>query len=116
MKSLTLAAVFFFIACENSFSQISASLDQPQCYEGVGCPHQDRITQEQARDLPCDNLWLVRNTIFHQRGFCFQTARGRKEFDNRRCSANSVAELKLSEVEKANVATLEKVERGKNCQ
>jgi hypothetical protein len=53
---------------------------------------------------------------FHQRGFCFQTARGRKEFDNRRCSANSVAELKLSEVEKANVATLEKAERSKSCQ
>ena len=115
MKTPILATLFMFAACGTSFSQISASIDQPQCYEGVGCPHQDRITEEQARDLPCDNLWLVRNTIFHQRGFCFQTARGRKEFDNRRCSANSVAELKLSDVEKANVATLEKVERSKNC-
>jgi YARHG domain-containing protein len=115
MKSLPLAVMLFFAACESSFSQISATLDHPQCYENVGCPHKDRISEAQIRDLSCQNLWLVRNTIFHQRGYCFQTTRGRAEFDNSRCSASSISELKLSHVEKANVATLKKLERRKGC-
>jgi hypothetical protein len=102
-------------ACESSFAQIAADLDNPQCYEGVGCPHKDRITDAQARGLSCDNLWLVRNTIFHQRGYCFQSGRGQKEFSNSRCAVRTVTDLKLSDVEKGNVATLERIERGKGC-
>jgi hypothetical protein len=115
MKSLPLAVMLFLAACESSFSQISATLDHPQCYENVGCPHKDRISEAQIRDLSCQNLWLVRNTIFHQRGYCFQTPRGRAEFDNSRCLSNSISELKLSSVERANVAALRKLERRKGC-
>jgi YARHG domain-containing protein len=115
MKAQPLAVILFFVTCGSSFSQISATLDHPQCYENVGCPHKDRILEAQARDLSCQNLWLVRNTIFHQRGYCFQTIRGRAEFDNSRCSSTSISELRLSPVEKANVATLQKLERRKGC-
>jgi hypothetical protein len=96
--------------------RILATLDNPQCYENVGCPHKDRISEAQARELSCQNLWLVRNTIFHQRGYCFHSARGRTEFDNSRCSANSISELQLSPVEEANVEMLRKLERSKGCQ
>ncbi|MGH6875235.1 MAG: YARHG domain-containing protein [Aestuariivirgaceae bacterium] len=73
------------------------------------------MSQAQAKELSCQNLWLVRNTIFHQRGYCFRSARGRAEFDNSRCSVNSIAKLRLSLVEKANIATLRKLERSKRC-
>jgi hypothetical protein len=95
--------------------RVLATLDNPQCYENVGCPHKDRISPEKAEELSCENLWLVRNTIFHQRGYCFHTARGRAEFDNGRCSINSIAGLQLNAVERANVATLRKIEAGKGC-
>jgi YARHG domain-containing protein len=95
--------------------RILATLKNPQCYENVGCPHKDSISEEQARELSCENLWLVRNTIFHQRGYCFQSARGRAEFDNSRCSSNSIPELRLNFIERANVATLRKLERSKGC-
>ncbi len=116
MRALPLAVILFIAAGESSFSQISASLARPQCYENVGCPHKDRISEAQVRDFSCQNLWLVRNTIFHQRGYCFQTTRGRAEFDNSRCSSNSISELKLGPVEQANVATLQKLEQRKGCQ
>ena len=115
MRALPLTVILFLAAYESAFSQISASLEQPQCYEGVGCPHKDRISEVQIRDFSCENLRLVRSTIFHQRGYCFQTARGRAEFDNSRCSSNSMSELKLSPVEKANIATLQKQEKRKGC-
>jgi hypothetical protein len=115
MRALPLAVIMFFAACGSSFSQISASMDQPQCYEGVGCPHKDRISERQLRDHSCQNLWLVRNTILHQRGYCFQTKRGQTEFDNKSCSIKAISELKLSPVEKANIATLERMERRRKC-
>lgn len=115
MRVLPIAAMLLTTGSASSFAQIAASLDSPQCYEEVGCPHKDRISGAQARGLSCENLWLVRNTIFHQRGYCFQSGRGQKEFSNSRCSVNAVADLKLAGVEAANVATLERVERGKGC-
>jgi hypothetical protein len=97
-------------------AQISATLDSPQCYENIGCPHKDPISEEQIEDFSCENLWLVRNTIFHQRGYCFQTPRGRANFDNSHCLADSVSELDLSPTEMHNVSVIREMERHKNCQ
>ena len=115
MRALPAAIILLIVVCESSFAQISASLNHPQCYENVGCPHKDRISQAQARYLSCQNLWLVRNTIFHQRGYCFRTGRGRTEFDNSHCTVKSVSDLKFTAVEKRNIVTLEKIERRKGC-
>lgn len=115
MRLLFLAAVLLTLECPTVSAQIAAGMDSPQCYEGVGCPHKDAISEAQAGTLSCDNLWLVRNTIFHQRGYCFQSVRGQKEFSNARCTTRTVSELALSEVEKRNVTTLERVERRKGC-
>jgi hypothetical protein len=110
-----LAIGLLFLWFDPTQGRILATLNNPQCYENVGCPHKDHISEEQARELSCENLWLVRNTIFHQRGYCFQSARGRAEFDNSRCSSNSIPELRLNFIERANVATLRKLERSKGC-
>jgi YARHG domain len=114
MRGAAIIVAIVFANCGPSFSQIAAT--QPQCYENVGCPHKDRITDAQARDLSCENLWLVRNTIYYQHGYCFLTERGRKAFSNGRCSSNSIADLELNPVEQANVATLRRIERRKGCQ
>lgn len=115
MKRTVLATGIFLISGLAANAQIAASIESPQCYEGVGCPHKDPIADAQLKDFSCDNLWLVRNTIFHQRGYCFSTARGMKEFSNKNCSSKNVAELKLGAVEKANIATIEKAEKAKGC-
>ncbi len=96
-------------------AQISATVESPQCYENIGCPHKDLISEDQIEDFSCENLWLVRNTIFHQRGYCFQTARGRANFDNSHCLSSSTSELKLTEIENQNVATIRDMEHRKGC-
>ena len=113
MRGIVLAVVVFIAASGTSPAQIAAT--QPQCYENVGCPDKDRITKEQARDLSCQNLWLVRNTIYYQHGYCFQNERGRQTFSNSRCTTNSIASLPLNPIESANVALLESLERRKHC-
>lgn len=115
MRVLTLTAILAAAICGPAHGQIAASIEQPQCYEGVGCPHKDKISSQQIRAYSCENLWLLRNTIFHQRGLCFQTERGKRAFSNGKCSVNSAAEVKLSAVERDNVATIEAVERQKRC-
>src|SRR5262245_21618209 len=45
-------------------AQISATVESPQCYENIGCPHKDPISEEQIGNFSCENLWLIRNTIF----------------------------------------------------
>jgi YARHG domain-containing protein len=115
MKALPLAVVLCLALGGIASAQISATLEQPQCYENVGCPHKDRITEAQTRGMSCENLRLVRNTIYHQRGFCFQTKRRQAEFDSSRCTVKTLAGLQLSEVEQANIATLEGIERRKRC-
>lgn len=94
---------------------ISSTVDQPQCYEIIGCPDRDRITETQVKDFSCENLWLVRNTIFHQRGYCFQTHRGKAAFDNSQCRTSSISALHLSAIERQNVATIQEAERRKSC-
>jgi YARHG domain len=114
MREAGIAIAIVFAGCGSSFSQIAAT--QPQCYENVGCPHKDRITDAQARGLSCENLWLVRNTIYYQHGYCFETERGRKEFSNSRCTTNSITDLQFNPVERPNIATLQAIERRKHCE
>ena len=97
-------------------AETSTVLIDPQCFELIGCPHKDRIFANQIQQFSCENLCLVRNTIFHQRGYCFQTARGRAQFDNSRCFSDSVSELNLTPVEKENVATIREIETHKGCE
>jgi len=113
MRGAVIIGAMLLSSCEPSLSQIAAT--QPQCYENVGCPHKDRITEAQVRELSCENLWLIRNTIYYQHGYCFQTDRGRRTFSNSRCTTNSIGDLQLNSVEVANIAVLESVERRKHC-
>lgn len=115
MRTLPVAIVFLFAAGQSALARVSASIEHPQCYENVGCPHKDRISDAQTKDMSCQNLSYVRNTIFHQRGYCFQTARELADFDNKNCTTKSVSDLKLTSVEKSNVATLQRAERRKKC-
>lgn len=103
-------------AADIAVAGILASIEQPQCYELVGCPHRDRISTKAASSLSCENLRLVRNTIFHQRGYCFETKAQMEIFDNSQCRTHSLAELHLSKIERANVATLLRAERLKQCE
>lgn len=115
MRLAAVTAILLGLACNPAAAQIAASMESPQCYEGVGCPHKDRIAEKQITSYSCDNLWTLRNTIFHQRGYCFTSARGKKEFSNSKCNVQAVSDLKLSAVEKDNVSTIEKMERQKRC-
>jgi hypothetical protein len=85
------------------------------CLETVGCTDSQRMSVGDLRELSCDSLWTVRNTIYHENGYCFQTARGRETFSNDGCVTSHQASIRLNQYERANVQAVIRVEREKMC-
>jgi hypothetical protein len=86
------------------------------CFEsGVGCTDDHYISRKALNALSCDALWTVRNTIYHENGYCFRTARGRAAFSNENCRFDDVADVRLNSFERANIARVLEAERKKGC-
>ena len=86
------------------------------CFEsGVGCTNDHYIPASVLQLLSCDALWTVRNTIFDENGYCFQTAKAKAVFSNAGCQYTGMAQMPLNAYEIANIATVRKVEKAKGC-
>jgi len=60
----------------------------------------------------CSRLWYERNLIFHNNGYCFQTARAKAIFDTSQCTGRSPS---LTSFEKSEVARIQAAERANGC-
>lgn len=60
----------------------------------------------------CSRLWYERNLIFHNNGYCFQTARAKAVFDTSQCTGRSPS---LSSSEQREVARIQAAERANGC-
>ena len=60
----------------------------------------------------CGRLWYERNLIYHNRGYCFQTARAKSVFDTSQCTTRSP---NLTAAESAAVAQIQAAERANGC-
>jgi hypothetical protein len=85
------------------------------CYETIGCVQDRAIEQSQAEKLGCDQLWTARNGIYHSRGYCFKTDRGRQEFGNENCIIDDEAQVPLNDCERANVKLIRSIEQRRGC-
>ena len=86
------------------------------CYEDVGCTDRDIFPENQLfRLAECEILWEMRNTIYSERGYCFQTKRAISAFGNRACQYNRAEDVPLNSAERANIATIQRVESRKRC-
>jgi hypothetical protein len=108
-KSFMRAAAFLALA----FACRAAAAD---CYDVFGCTDRDRF---QLRDLTsgpnCEFLYVMRNRIYAQHGYCFQTPRAIATFGNQGCVSANVAALGLNAIELANAATILQAERAMGC-
>ncbi|MBT9288006.1 YARHG domain-containing protein [Prosthecodimorpha staleyi] len=65
--------------------------------------------------MSCPQLWYERNSIYHERGYCFQTERGIRTFGNAGCVTSNESALGLSSTERRTIALIVQVERQKYC-
>ena len=63
-------------------------------------------------DLSCQELWVERNSIYAQHGYCFRTRRAIRYFGNEGCWTRNP---RLSRAEHRLVAAIRRVERAKGC-
>lgn len=91
------------------------------CYDVVGCTNKNLFSRNYSylgsvSDGPsCDFLYMMRNRIYAQHGYCFKTARGISEIGNSGCHIADQAAVPLSNIERANIATIQMAERAKSC-
>jgi hypothetical protein len=91
------------------------------CYDVVGCTNKTLFSKNygylgSVSDGPsCDFLYMMRNRIYAQHGYCFKTARGISEIGNSGCYISNQAAVPLSNIERDNIATIQKAERAKSC-
>ena len=91
---------------------------QAACFEDLGktgCTDRETFPQRDLRRLSCDSLWLVRNTIYDENGFCFKSAAAQGQFNNAGCYVNNAANVKLNNHERANISRIRQVEKEKGC-
>ncbi|MBB3929071.1 hypothetical protein GGR25_000090 [Kaistia hirudinis] len=94
---------------------LSAGQARAACFETIGCTDSEKMSLSSLRTLSCDSLWTARNTIYHENGYCFRTARGKANFSNDGCVTSNQSAIRLNSYERANVQAITKVEREKGC-
>jgi hypothetical protein len=91
---------------------------QADCFENLGntgCPHLETFKLSELRQLSCQNLWHVRNSIYNHRGYCFKTAAAQQVFDNSDCFVTNASAIKFNQHEQKNISRIVKVEKEKSC-
>lgn len=86
------------------------------CFEsGVGCTDDHNIPKSILRTLSCDALWTVRNMIYDEKGYCFQTAKAQAVFSNDGCFVTNASLIPFNAYERTNIDRIVSVEREKGC-
>jgi hypothetical protein len=106
-----------------AIAALAGALSSPvfaDCYDLLGCTDKNAFSAHYsylvAADGPtCDFLYVMRNQIYAQHGYCFKTARAIQEMGNANCHITNMAAVPLSQIERNNVATIQRAETAKRC-
>ncbi len=63
----------------------------------------------------CQTLWVERNSIYKDAGFCFKTDRAIRYFGNAGCQYDNPASLPLSQSQQERIADILAQERDNGC-
>ncbi len=85
------------------------------CYELIGCTNKDYFKASQLKQLSCQILWEVRNSIYKENGYCFHTQRAIQVFGNAGCKYDEVGDVPLNAAERHNVLAVKTAEAKKGC-
>lgn len=68
-----------------------------------------------ANAQSCQELWVQRNSIYKNAGYCFKTSRAIRYFGNAGCSYDSEGAVPLSGRQRARIARIRALEREYGC-
>ncbi len=76
---------------------------------------EDRSSTDVLAKLSCADLWVKRNQIYKDHGYCFKTPRAVAYFGNQGCRFSEMEGVPLSDVSRATIAMLKSLEIAKGC-
>jgi hypothetical protein len=63
----------------------------------------------------CSELWVARNQIYKDAGYCFKTSRGVRYFGNAGCQFDNQSDVRLSRSDRQAVDEIVRIEARKGC-
>ena len=72
------------------------------------------IAPARAQDV-CTQLWVARNSIYKEYGYCFKTARAIRYFGNAGCQHDNERDLPISRADRARINQIVREERALGC-
>jgi hypothetical protein len=97
------------------FGGLGGAHSEAACVQDVFCSDQYVFSKPLLHGLSCEELWVLRNSIFDERGYCFPRQREAARFDNKDCTIDAFSDLELNGNERDNVKTILAVELAKSC-
>jgi len=95
---------------------LAANAAAADCYDVFGCTDRNHFRLQDLVSGPnCEFLYVMRNRIYAQHGYCFQTPRAIATLGNAGCVTANANALGLNAVELANAATILQAERAMGC-
>ncbi len=87
------------------------------CYDVYGCTDKNYFNVQTLLEPgpTCEFLYVMRNEIYAEHHYCFQTQRGIAAFGNAGCVSSNANLLGLNRFELANAATILQAEQAKGC-
>lgn len=93
---------------------VPAASQEGFCVTSVGCQY-ERWRAADLEQFTCNQLWTYRNMFYRANRYCFSTPRAIRAFGNDGCRFDNISGVPLAPVERANVATVQRVERALGC-
>lgn len=110
MKRLTVA----LLPVAAVLSTLSAGPAAAGCHL-IDCVENVYIKASQVKNHSCEDLWVLRNSIYKDAGYCFKTAKAKSWFGNDGCKYADQDEVPLNAYQRHNVKVLKSVEAKNGC-
>lgn len=73
------------------------------------------VSAAHAQPRICDRLWVERNQIYKDYGYCFKTERAIRYFGNRGCRYEYEEDIPISRRDRARISDIQAEERELGC-
>jgi hypothetical protein len=100
---------FAFTAAIATTSTANAGCHLVDCVENVF------VKPQQVRNKSCEDLWILRNSIWKDAGYCFKTPRAIQAFGAQGCQYSDQSAVPLNDYQRRNAETILSVETAKGC-
>jgi hypothetical protein len=81
----------------------------------VDCVEDVYVKPYQLKGKSCEDLWILRNSIYKDARYCFQTQRAKSFFGNQGCKYEDQSAVPLNDYQRHNVRVIKTAEDGKGC-